>query len=70
MMDKDEYFKSLHEMIAAVSEEERALDDLYEDRLSTCKECERLFDGLCAACGCYVELRAVIRNNRCPYDKW
>ena len=70
MMDKDEYFKSLHEMIAAVTEKERASDNLYEERLGVCKECDRLFDGLCAACGCYVELRAVIRENRCPYEKW
>ena len=70
MMDKDEYFASLHAMIAEVTGDERADDVLYEERLKTCTECEKLYDGLCGACGCYVELRAVIRNNRCPYEKW
>ena len=27
-------------------------------------------EGLCGACGCFVELRAVIAVNRCPYEKW
>ena len=24
----------------------------------------------CGACGCFVELRAVIAKNVCPYQKW
>ena len=35
-----------------------------------CKECKYLNEGLCGACGCFVELRAVIAVNRCPYEKW
>ena len=27
-------------------------------------------DGMCRACGCYVELRAAMRKNACPYEKW
>ncbi len=70
MIDKDEYFRTLKALIADVQGDERAADELYEARLSTCTDCERLYDGLCGACGCYVELRAVIKDNRCPYDKW
>ena len=70
MIDRDEYFRTLKELIASVTGEERASDETYEARLEVCKECERLADGLCAACGCYVELRAVYAGNRCPYDKW
>mgnify|MGYP000025854612 len=43
---------------------------VYEDRLAVCKECKYLNEGLCGACGCFVELRAVIAVNRCPYEKW
>ena len=70
MIDKDEYYKTLRALIDDVKGDERASDSLYEERLNTCLSCEKLFDGLCAACGCYVELRAVIKDNSCPYDKW
>ncbi len=43
---------------------------LYETRLSLCKECDLLLDGMCRACGCFVELRATMKKNSCPYDKW
>ena len=49
---------------------EEYLKKLYEDRLAVCKECNYLNEGMCGACGCFVELRAVIRNNVCPYEKW
>ena len=60
-MDKDAYFQNLHDYIAG---------ELYEDRLAVCKQCDMLQEGMCRACGCFVELRAVIRVNGCPYDKW
>ena len=31
---------------------------------------EELKEGMCRSCGCYVELRAVMKKNRCPNDKW
>ena len=38
----------------------------YERRLSICKECDRLLDGMCTVCGCYVEMRAAVTTNCCP----
>ena len=70
MIDKDAYFETLRQLIADVKGDERADDTLYEGRLSVCTACDRLLDGLCGACGCYVELRAVVSANSCPYDKW
>lgn len=70
MIDKDDYFKTLQELIRNVVGDERAEDSLYEERLKKCTECERLADGMCKACGCFVELRAVIRANDCPYKQW
>ena len=29
-----------------------------------------LADGMCRACGCFVELRAAIKTNVCSYGKW
>lgn len=70
MIDKDEYFKTLQEMIDNIDASVKAVPEVYEARLSACKECERLADGMCRACGCYVELRAAIGTNSCPYSKW
>lgn len=69
-MDKAEYFENLHSYIANLDEEIKVEESLYEERLSLCKACDLLADGMCRACGCYVELRAVMRKNSCPYEKW
>lgn len=69
-MDKDEYFRNLHTYIANLDEDIKAPAELYENRLSVCRECDLLADGMCRGCGCFVELRAAISKNACPYDKW
>lgn len=56
----------IKEKINKLSPGERASDDLYEKRLSFCKECEFLISGTCYKCGCYVELRAAFKEQRCP----
>ena len=69
-MDQKEYFENLHTYIANLEEDIKADPMLYEERLSVCQGCDLLADGMCRACGCFVELRAVIQKNVCPYDKW
>ncbi len=69
-MDEKKYFESLHAYIAAIDEELKVTAPLYDRRLAVCKECDLLADAMCRACGCYVELRAVMKKNACPYDKW
>ena len=54
----------------AIKKEDRVGRKVYEDRLTVCKECEKLNEGTCAACGCYVELRALSPMSKCPYNKW
>lgn len=68
--DRDEYFKVLKEMIDNIPGELKASPDLYEERLKKCTECERLIDGMCKGCGCYVELRAAKEKEHCPYERW
>ena len=48
-------------------------DKEYNKRLSKCKNCEYLISGMCLKCGCYVEIRAALKNKNCPdFDdrKW
>lgn len=46
---------------------------LLNKRLDKCKQCDNLLSGMCVKCGCYVEVRARLKNSNCPdYDnrKW
>lgn len=65
-MDKGEYFRNLYEYIDNLDSDIKAPPEEYERRLRLCRECDRLTDGMCAVCGCYVELRAAIEKNICP----
>lgn len=69
-MDEKKYFDNLHAYIDNLDEELKVDRPLYERRLAVCKECDLLADAMCRACGCYVELRAVMWKNACPYEKW
>ena len=51
---------------AALPEGERASVPEYEKRLSRCRECESLSEGMCIKCGCFVELRAAKAKSCCP----
>lgn len=70
MADKQEYFKNLQEYIENLDPETKVSETLYEQRLGVCTSCERLLDGMCRSCGCYVELRAALIKNCCPNKKW
>ena len=39
---------------------------IYEKRLNICSTCDRLMNGMCRLCGCFVELRAVQKVRKCP----
>lgn len=71
-MDENEYFSSLHSYIENLDEELKVLPEVYEERLAQCKNCDQLISGMCRICGCYVELRAVMKKNICPqvHPKW
>ena len=53
-----------------MTDDERAGDDLYDKRLSICKECDKLIDATRLRCGCYVEIRALAKGASCPGRKW
>ena len=56
----------LQEWQDALPEEKRTDDAVYAARLGQCKACVHLQGGVCALCGCYVELRALKRRMYCP----
>lgn len=68
--------KSFEEISAYINNLDDALkvsNELYQYRLSFCKACDYLISGMCRKCGCYVEVRAVLKDKSCPdFDnkKW
>ncbi|MBR5420708.1 MAG: hypothetical protein IK115_06125 [Lachnospiraceae bacterium] len=72
LQDFDEagYIEKIKKELDWMDEELRSPEELYRKRLDVCLSCEKLHEGTCLACGCYVELRAAIRKGKCPYKKW
>ena len=70
LVGQEEYFRSLHDYIENLDLDIRAAEDLYEERLGICRECDMLLQGMCRKCGCYVELRAAVTKNACPDKMW
>lgn len=70
MADQNKIFQTLRDYIENLDIDIRAGEELYEERLSLCRECDMLFQGMCRKCGCYVELRAAVKANGCPGKRW
>ena len=68
-MDENDFFRHLKEYIDGYPEEKRACEAVYKSRLAVCRSCDKLSNGMCEKCGCYVELRALKREMYCPDDK-
>ncbi|MCH5287725.1 MAG: hypothetical protein J1E43_09900 [Christensenellaceae bacterium] len=56
----------IRDRIEAMPEEQRADHEAMASRLAHCKACDHLMNGTCVLCGCYVELRAAKKVQRCP----
>ena len=71
-MNQTEFFENLQTYIRGLDKDLKVCDEIYEARLSRCRECDHLLEGMCRICGCYVELRAVMKKNICPmvHPRW
>lgn len=63
-----ELAQNINEYISTLNEEIKADEDLYRQRLALCESCVHLSNGTCTKCGCYVEMRAAVKTNRCPSE--
>ena len=57
---------SVQELVEALPQSERVPEDERARRLYACTACDHLIDGMCALCGCYVQLRAAKSRLGCP----
>ncbi len=71
-IDFDGLYKEVSDLIAIIPEDKKSDDALYAIRLDICKQCDKLQNGICGECGCFVELRAATKSNYCPdcSHKW
>lgn len=65
-MPESAVYNSIKSYIEGIDKELKADNDEYEKRLSTCRSCGKLINGMCRVCGCFVEMRAVVAVNYCP----
>ncbi len=71
-LDDETIYETVQRTIRSISEEKRTGETEYRARLMGCKECEKLVQGMCRVCGCFVEVRAAYRKKNCPdvHPKW
>lgn len=70
---EDAAFRTVSDYLKTLDKALIVDDDLYSERLSYCKNCDYLISGMCRKCGCYVEIRAALKDKGCPYfdcKKW
>ncbi len=69
---KESYHDDLARYIAVVKESDRANDTLYKKRLEICSDCKYYSNGLCTSCGCFVEIRCILKTSKCaaPTPLW
>ena len=65
-MSEEGLKERVYQYIESLSEDIKVQKEEYEHRLKQCCDCEKLMNGMCRACGCFVEMRAAILNNTCP----
>lgn len=70
VLNKDEIDKMVSE-VKAMKGVILADEGIYQSRLDVCGECEKIeYGSTCMACGCVVQVRALLSDGRCPMKKW
>lgn len=71
-LDYDETYEDIKRYIKEFPQKKRVSEEIYSERLSICKACAELENGICRKCGCFVELRALKTGMYCASEdkKW
>ncbi len=67
---REQYEKIVVEGLRALPAEDLVSEEIESVRLGYCRQCDKINQGTCLACGCFVEIRAATKKGRCPYKKW
>lgn len=63
-------FEEVTAYLKTVEKSRLAKKEESEKRLEICKSCDSLISGMCLKCGCYIEIRANLKDGDCPDEKW
>ncbi len=55
--------------ISDIKQENRTTEEVYNNRLMVCETCDKLINGVCGVCGCFVLVRAAMLNQSCSNPK-
>lgn len=61
-----ESYKTVADYIDNLDDSLKVKKEEYAKRLALCRKCDYLIAGMCLKCGCYVEIRAVLKDKSCP----
>jgi hypothetical protein len=45
-------------------------EEVQQERMKICSDCEHNVMGICKKCGCILHLKTQWAANECPIDKW
>lgn len=65
-LDDETIYETVQRTIRSIPAESRTEESKYRMRLEKCKECDKLVQGMCRVCGCFVEVRAAYDKKKCP----
>lgn len=63
---EEKSYETVKDYIDNLDDELKVSNDVYNFRLSCCKKCDYLISGMCLKCGCYAEIRAILKDKDCP----
>ncbi len=65
-MGDEELYERIKRTINAIPADKRCEENEYKNRLQLCRSCDKLVNGMCRVCGCFVEVRAAKQTAYCP----
>ena len=75
--NEETFYEDLSRYIQRMDEDLKVDQQIYEKRLNICSTCDRLMNGMCRLCGCFVELyrrcenvRICRQNGRRRNERW
>lgn len=63
-------YGEIEKYLASLDKALLADDSVFEKRIANCTECDNLISGMCLKCGCYVEVRARLKDGDCPEERF
>ena len=63
-------WEELQRYLRSLPPERLADEAVYQKRITNCINCDSLLAGTCRQCGCYVEVRARLKDGACPAERW